>query len=232
MDEEVVSLLLDTEQELVAAAAIDDRRLVIAGPGTGKTQTLASLVENLVVDEELDTVSELLILSFSNAAVHAVDARLRARDVPPVHVRTIDSLASVIVSDAGEDPSTMSFDQRVKRATQILDGGEWDALEDVLHLVVDEVQDVVGVRADFLLALLEALPEEAGFAFLGDPAQAIYDFQIDAEKGSGTTCADLIVGAKEAGAETVVLAGQYRARGVDVTAILEHRSADGQSTLR
>lgn len=123
----------------------------------------------------------------------------------------------------------MSFDQRVKRATQILDDDDWDAVEDVLHLVVDEVQDVVGVRADFLLALVRALPEEAGFTFLGDPAQAIYDFQIDPGRGSGTTCADLIAGAENAGAAVVVLRGQYRARGPDVVAILEHRSPDGRS---
>ena len=42
-------------------------------------------------------------------------------------------------------------------------------------MFVDEIQDLVGVRASLVRAILEQLP---GFTLLGDPAQAIYDHQV------------------------------------------------------
>lgn len=222
-----MNVLLDEHQAQVSEATPEKRQLIVAGPGSGKTQTLSALVENLVLDEGLDTVVELLVLSFSNAAVHAVDARLRARDVPPVQVRTIDSLASIIIADLGEDPSLLSFDARVRRATVLLRERAWSGADDLLHVVVDEVQDVVGLRADFLMELVTALPEDSGFTFFGDPAQAIYDFQIDDHSGSTTTCQELLARAKELGAATIVLHGQYRASGADVLAAVKLRSQDG-----
>lgn len=215
----MTSVLLDPEQGEVATADASTRQVVIAGPGAGKTQVVSALVENLILDERVDPVHGLLVLSFSNAAVHAVDGRLRARDVPPVHVRTIDSLASRIVSEFSEgEVGALAFDERIIRATQLIRGGEWCDADDLEHVVVDEVQDVVGVRADFLLALMDALPEDAGLTFLGDPAQAIYDFQIEQEGESATTSAQLLERARTVGARTIVLKGQYRATTRDARA--------------
>ena len=52
-------------------------------------------------------------------------------------------------------------------------------LTDVRHLIVDEVQDLVGVRARLVLAVLATLPPDVGFTLLGDPHQAVYDFQLE-----------------------------------------------------
>lgn len=203
---------LDPGQHDVASVSATARQVVIAGPGAGKTHVVSRLVENLVVEEGVDPVHGLLVLSFSNAAVYAVDARLRAHGVPPAHVRTVDSLAGRIVSEgADDDVAGMTFERRIIRATDLVREHEWPDADDLEHLVVDEVQDVVGVRADFLLALMSEMPEEAGVTLLGDPAQAIYDFQLEQEGESATTSAQLFERARAAGARTVVLEGQYRA---------------------
>ena len=45
------------------------------------------------------------------------------------------------------------------------------------HVVVDELQDLVGDRADLVRAVLELTG--CGFTMLGDPAQGIYNFQLE-----------------------------------------------------
>ena len=227
MDEEVTSVRLDAEQSEVATAEGSTRQVVIAGPGAGKTQVVSALVENLVDVEGVDPVHGVLVLSFSNAAVHSVEARLRARDVPPVQIRTIDSLAlRILREETDQDLAAMTFDERIRAATRILAEDEWRDADELEHLVVDEVQDLVGVRADFLLALMRALPEESGVTLLGDPAQAIYDFQLDQDSESSTTSTQLLDEARAAGARTVVLKGQYRAATRDAKAAAGLR-ADG-----
>lgn len=224
--------VLDDAQATAATIDPDRRQIVLAGPGAGKTQVVSALVENLVLDGQVDPLHGLVVLSFSNAAVHAVDARLRARDVPPVTVRTIDSLAARIVGEAGdEDLSGMGFDARIERAARLIREGEWADCEDLEHVVIDEVQDVVGPRADFAEALLTALPADAGFTLLGDPAQAIYDFQLHDDENppaSTTTSATLLEGARRLGATTVALTGQYRAQTRDAVGAAALRAPSGE----
>ncbi|KGN30535.1 hypothetical protein N802_06880 [Knoellia sinensis KCTC 19936] len=224
--------VLDHAQSTAAAVDPDQRQIVLAGPGAGKTQVVSALVENLVLDAQVDPLHGLLVLSFSNAAVHAVDARLRARDVPPVSVRTIDSLAARIVGDAGDDDlAQMGFDARIARATELIREDEWQDCEDLEHVVIDEVQDVVGPRADFAAALIRALPADAGFTLLGDPAQAIYDFQLregEDSRPSSTTSSDLLDAARALGAATVALTGQYRAQSRDALGAAALRLPSGE----
>ncbi len=218
MDQALNDIDLDDDQLSVATSAASVRQVVIAGPGAGKTHVVSRLVENLIFDEGIDPVRGLLVLSFSNAAVHAVHARLKAHDVPPVQVRTIDSLAgSILRRYAEDDLAGASFEARIVGATSVLRRGEWDEGEDIEHVVVDEVQDVVGARADFVLAIIDAISQEAGVTLLGDPAQAIYDFQL-ADEGGGTTASQLLDHVRAGGARTVELSGQYRARSRDAQA--------------
>lgn len=203
---------LDESQRVAAEASPETRQIVLAGPGSGKTEVVAALVAGLVVEHEVDPETELVVISFSRAAVRAVTRRLKDGDVSAsAAVRTLDALAAQIVleSDAG-DVATMSFDRRIEVATAALRRGDWGAIEDLRHLVVDEVQDVVALRAEFLLALVSSLQGRSGFTLLGDPAQAIYDFQLrSAEDLAG---ADLLRQASAAGAvRTVTLTGSYRA---------------------
>ncbi|MFF0903448.1 UNVERIFIED_CONTAM: AAA family ATPase [Kocuria sp. CPCC 205316] len=215
---------LDESQVLAIKIAPEHRQIVIAGPGSGKTEVVSALVEHLVVDEDVDPADGILVISFSNAAVHTVDGRLRSRGIAPVTVQTMDSLASEILMAADDvEIDSLTFDRRIELAVRLL--RESDAaverFANVEHLIVDEVQDVVGIRADFLLAIVDVLPEETGLSLLGDPAQGIYDFQIRPERGkkkpiSATTSQDLLQRlSRMDGVERKRLTGQYRAASDD-----------------
>lgn len=45
-------------------------------------------------------------------------------------------------------------------------------------MVIDEVQDLVGVRREMVEALLDRFKENSGFTLVGDSAQAVYGFQV------------------------------------------------------
>lgn len=170
---------LDESQSHVAEADADTRQLVIAGAGQGKTEVVAARLSHLIVEEGLSASLEMLVLSFSRAAVHAVKARLSERDSVEVNVRTFDSFAGQILLDTGEEPAG-SFESRIRQATRVLTDADepLDLVADLRHLVIDEVQDLVGDRAEFVLAILDHLDTEAGFTVLGDPLQGIYDFAL------------------------------------------------------
>lgn len=216
---------LDLSQQAAASIDASGRQVVIAGPGSGKTEVVSALVEHLVVNEELDPEFSLLVLSFSRAAVHAVTRRLHAADVQAAaSVRTLDSLAQRIVREAYDEDTSgpRMFDRRIERAGQALRSEAWRGIEELEHLVIDEVQDVVGIRAEFVLALLAALPDATGFTLLGDPAQAIYDFQLTREHS--TTSNDLIARVEAMpGVVRRELFGSYRAGTRDAAAAVALR---------
>ena len=204
---------LDASQTAAVEVEPETRQIVIAGPGSGKTEVVAALLQHHATANGVDPADELLVLSFSRAAVHAVTRRLRdsaSVTVAPT-VRTLDSLAVDILADDRREYEHLAFDDRIVAATSVVRANRWHAGDTLLHVVVDEVQDVVGLRADFLLALLRALPSDAGFTLLGDPAQAIYDFQLDGR--STTTSTDLILRAADLGdVRHKELTEQYRAQ--------------------
>ena len=222
---------LDASQELASHVPVDERQIVIAGPGSGKTQVVSALVEHLVHDEGIDPTYGVLVISFSNAAVHAVDARLRARGIPPVQVQTLDSLAAGLVREESDaDVGALSFDGRVRLADSLLRKSGWYRLETLDHVIVDEFQDIVGDRADFLLRLLTSLPQGSGFTMLGDPAQGIYDFQLrestGPSDGSATTSSDLLDAVRRlGGVSTRELTGQHRAQSREAKSAAELRSS-------
>ena len=207
-----MTVQLDASQVSAVQVEPETRQIVIAGPGSGKTEVVAALLHHHATANGVDPVDELLVLSFSRAAVHAVTRRLRESEsvtVAPA-VRTLDSLAVEILADGGREHEGLTFDDRIAAATTMVGAEGWHALDELRHIVVDEVQDVVGLRADFLLALLRALPSDAGFTLLGDPAQAIYDFQLD--RRSTTTSTDLMRRAADLGdVRHKELTEQYRA---------------------
>lgn len=208
-----VEPVLDQEQSRVAAAGADARLLVVAGAGQGKTEVVTRRIDHLVRSEDLIPSEEILVLSFSRAAVHAVRTRLDRRDVAAPNVRTFDSFAGLLLLEAGIEPEG-SFNDRIRRATRLLhEAAEAPyPVPEIRHLILDEVQDLVGDRADFVLAILRWLEPDAGLTALGDPLQAVYDFQLD-ESLSRTTSSDVfqaLVG--EFGCTEVRFRKNYRAR--------------------
>ncbi|MEX5260973.1 UvrD-helicase domain-containing protein [Kocuria sp. CPCC 205263] len=228
------NVVLDESQLAAVEVEADEKQIVIAGPGSGKTEVVSALVEHLVTEEDVDPTDGILVISFSNAAVHTVDARLRARGIAPVTVQTMDSLAGEILAATDDvEVETLDFDKRIDRAVRLLreDDESTERFADIEHLIVDEVQDVVGIRADFLMAIIDSLPEDGGVSLLGDPAQGIYDFQLRSPtKGrkplSAMTFQELLHRvSQESAFETKELAGQYRAISDDARDVAILRTA-------
>jgi DNA helicase II / ATP-dependent DNA helicase PcrA len=183
-------------QKKIITTFPDKRLIVKAGPGTGKTWSLIERIKYLVNNEDLEPATEILILSFSVAAVqeikkrlaHAVEKEGYDDELLYVSIRTFDSFASYFMYslDPDEDLDKLDYDQRIQKATEIIlkNSSAKKRLQRLRHVMVDEVQDLVSVRADFTLAILEVAG--SGFTLFGDPAQAVYNFLIG-EDASGLT---------------------------------------------
>lgn len=236
MTSSTVALELDNAQLRVAEAEGDSRQIVIAGAGQGKTEVVAARLAYLISDEGFSASLEVLVLSFSRAAVHAVRTRLSDRDGAEVNVRTFDSFAGQILLEAGVEP-TGDFASRIRRATRVLREADEtpDLIADLRHIVIDEVQDLVGDRAEFVLAILEILDDDAGFTVLGDPLQGIYDFVLD-DSESRMTFDGFFEKLREYDADQVSLERNYRARGEDCLRVaelaVELRKLDGEAALK
>ena len=174
---------LTHEQRAVTNQPADARVLVTAGPGTGKTHVLVGRIARLIEAHDLAPGSELLLLTFSRAAVGELKRRVRATggDVAFVRAVTFDSFATRLLHE--HDPSgswaSLGYDGRIDRATRLLetDSEARRTVAAYRHVLVDELQDVVGVRDAFLREILAAA--SGGWTLLGDPAQGIYNFQLD-----------------------------------------------------
>jgi DNA helicase-2/ATP-dependent DNA helicase PcrA len=215
---------LDNEQRRVAQAPAEERLCVTAGPGSGKTETVSARIQYLLEAENLSG-NEVLVISFSRAAVEAIQRRQRLNGARSwVWVTTLDSLATRILSDTEVDVTGLGFDTRIKRLAQLLANDEIeDPLPDVRHVIIDEAQDVVGVRAALVRLLLESLPEDVGFTMLGDPRQGIYDFQLEENFDDPNL---LLQAAQDLHAVDVELRGQYRAQTDDARLAMTLRGTD------
>lgn len=195
------SFALTPEQNGVVTASCEKKILVTAGPGTGKTHTLIARLQHLA-EQGHAMASEVLVLSFSRAAVRVVRDRVRGASEESPEVRfvraaTFDSFATQLLSRFDPDGTWTGavYDQRIEAATGLLndhnreEGQEArDFLAGFSHILIDEVQDLVGVRDRFVRAILETASRgDGGWTVFGDPAQAIYNFSLEGqERASGS----------------------------------------------
>lgn len=175
---------LDEYQLRVIAGGISERRIVVAGPGTGKTATSVALIEEFARSSNEGVV---LFLSFSRSAMRAAFAAFgeQISDVPiDVHAMTLDSLAWQLTDQEspGEDHRPPNFDEVVRSAEVKLNSAYEGEVDEVVHLIVDEAQDMSAPRRALLGALIDRLPEHAGVTIFGDPLQSIYEF-FDGDHG-------------------------------------------------
>ncbi|MGC0331748.1 superfamily I DNA/RNA helicase [Streptomyces sp. SAI-170] len=179
---------LTDEQRAVVDLPWDTRLLVTAGAGSGKTHTVVRRLDALVGHEDPEEAleaGEILVLSFSRAAVRELRDRIarhgdRARRV---RVQTFDSWAYQLLASAypDEEWTARGFDERIRAATDAIMKGAVEAgeLGGPSHVVIDEAQDLVGDRRDLVETLLDRFQRSCGFTVVGDSAQGIYGFQID-----------------------------------------------------
>lgn len=183
----------DLDQRAVIDAAPGERLLVTAKPGTGKTAIASARVVKLLAEDDVPS-SGILVVSFTRTAVFEIKTRIQQQldqselDLSDgADIRTIDSLAWHINALADRETSK-DHEANIKHATLCLENGVLeveDWLADLRHLIVDEAQDIVGERHRFIQTLVEALGGSAGVTILGDPHQAIYDWQADEPRVAG-----------------------------------------------
>lgn len=187
----------DDRQRTVIEAPRDARLLVDAGPGTGKTAVACRRVAWLI-DECGVSPSNVWLVSFTRTAVKEIRNRIRhylqdPADVFSIKVATIDSHAWAIHSGFDANASlTGSYEENIERVSEMIreNDGVFEYLADVEHLVVDEAQDIVGVRADLLMEMIRTLPAGCGVTVFADEAQAIYGF-VDEDGRSGEPAGQL-----------------------------------------
>ena len=191
----------DDEQDrrAIRAAGAAKRMLVAAGPGTGKTEIAALRMADLLRSGL--SPGQILVLSFSRSAVRTLTRRLSRiagsedsvlEELRHVSIRTFDSWAFRLLRLLGLPASKLlsrGHDENISELTRFIGSSQRDAVRGVIgsrrHLIVDEFQDLPGVRGELVLALLDLLAPPrrpgAGFTILGDPAQAIYGFAVQEE---------------------------------------------------
>lgn len=208
----------DDSQRHVLAGEVGARRVVVAGPGAGKTATSVALIRQIDAEHSLPGGSQILFVSFSRAAVKAAleafgDGSAEYRGT--VSAMTLDSLAWQLTgADCRPDgPSASDFDDTVRLAVKQLESEYDGEFDEVIHLIVDEAQDLSRDRRDLLCAVIDRLPEDAGVTIFGDPLQAIYDF-LDGDVKSAQSSWDALLKdlRKRSITETLTLDGEYRAR--------------------
>ena len=183
----------DLEQLEVILDAPDSWQLVVAGPGAGKSAVACQRIASLV-DDGIEP-SRILLVSFTRTAVAELRHRIvsyaakgdRARGV---RISTIDSNAWSLRAGFEAEPSMDegSYDLNISRSLDLFrnkDPDLLDFMDRVEHLIIDEAQDVVGIRADLVIAMLRTLSQECGVTILADPAQAIYGFTTDDREENG-----------------------------------------------
>jgi superfamily I DNA/RNA helicase len=178
---------LTDEQRVVVEQPWDARVLVTAGAGAGKTHTLVRRLDALCGQENPDEAleaAEILVLTFSRAAARELRERIdrhgeRARRV---RAQTFDAWAYGVLLQTQPDGewSAAGFDERITAAAQAIERGVLEAGDAIppAHVVIDEVQDLLGSRRELVEALLDRYQDSCGFTVVGDAAQSVYGFQI------------------------------------------------------
>ena len=182
----------DQSQREVIGASANDRLLVGAGPGTGKTAVACGRVSQLIDQEDLEP-SRIWLISFTRTAVREIRDRIAeyledATAAYAVKIATLDSHAWTIHS--GFDARSIfpvSYEENIQGMLTLLrtDENVADYVESVEHLVVDEAQDIVGIRAEFVIEIIRKLSSSSGVTVFADEAQAIYGFADDREVREG-----------------------------------------------
>ena len=185
----------DIEQLEVIIEPPSSWQLVSAGPGAGKSAVACQRVAYLI--DEGVPASRILLISFTRTAVAELRDRIVSYAVAGDEARrarisTIDSHAWQLRAGFDDNPlrssvAQGSYDVNIAEATEMLRQGNPELrefLEALEHLIIDEAQDIMGVRAEFILQLLRTLAPGCGVTILADPAQAIYGFTTDDEEST------------------------------------------------
>lgn len=184
----------DSDQIAVITAPPEDRLIVDAGPGTGKTAVACARIAHLI-GQGVEP-SNVWLLSFTRTAVAEIRQRIRSladdeARAAAVRISTLDSKAWHLrdFDLTGRDKIFSGYDENIEAVIGLLRSDDYEIreyFETIEHLIVDEAQDVVGIRAELIESIIELLADDCGITVFTDDAQAIYGFSEDDSVDAGT----------------------------------------------
>jgi ATP-dependent DNA helicase RecQ len=194
----IVEALGNPAQTEIVAAPEEGNRLVLAGPGAGKTRVVVHRCAYLLRVRRVDPRA-ILVVCFNRHAALELRRRLVAlvgEDARGVTVQTYHGLAMVLTGCSFSErlakgaEAALDLGALIPRACALLEGRteipgiEPDALRDRLlagyrHILVDEYQDIDGDQYRLISALAGRTRDEAKLTVLavGDDDQNIYAFR-------------------------------------------------------
>lgn len=182
---------LSTPQRLVVADDDDLNRLVLAGPGSGKTRVIVHRIAYLLRVRRVPA-SSIVALTFNRHAANEIKARLVklvGADAFGVNVMTYHRMAMRLTGTRftrGQAVEAGTLAQVLDEAVELLEGkrqveGEDDLREQLLrgyrYILVDEYQDIDETQYRLISALAGRNAEEEGrpcILAVGDDDQNIY----------------------------------------------------------
>jgi len=216
----------DREQKKVIQSPVDERILVDAGPGTGKTAVACGRVAWLIDEGGISSVN-IWLISFTRTAVQEMRNRIEEYlknpiDAYSIKIATLDSHAWMIHSGFDSNAKLLgsSYDDNILEITNKIKKDESEEISDYLHkvehIIIDEGQDIIGIRADLVLEIIGKLSKQCGITIFSDIAQSIYSFSIDEESvgfdGSKSTLLDKIADKFNGNFRTIHLTKLFRAQ--------------------
>lgn len=169
---------LNDEQKAIFEDKTSDAILALAGPGSGKTKTLAHKIASLITIEN-NKPEYFLMLAHSRVAVSEFRDRLRGivgNLAYSVDIYTFHAYAAHIVGKKMGDKTSVK--DIIESATQMLNNKEI-VIPLKSMLVLDEYQDVGKKTYEFIQAVYAAMPKEKKIIAVGDDDQCINDFGDD-----------------------------------------------------
>jgi len=200
----IVDSLRHPLQQRIVAEKPDANRLILAGPGSGKTRVIVHRVAYLarVLREP---ASSIIVLAFNRGAAWEIRHRLRSligAEAGAVTVLTYHALAlrltgtslAALAENSGEEPARQGLDQILDEAVALLQGktapggvdGEGDELRERLlagyrYILVDEYQDIDQRQYELISALAGRQTQDSDARLtvlaVGDDDQNIYTFR-------------------------------------------------------
>ena len=184
------------EQLNVIKSDPDERIIVEAGPGTGKTAVACARVAYLIDQKNLSP-SKIWLFSFTRTAVKEIRDRIQnyitdKDSALAVKITTLDSQIWYLRQGFDEQDIKQllkSYEANIQRIIDLLkndDDNLLNFLEEIEHIIIDEVQDFVGIRSELLSNLIKKLHSLCGVTVFTDSAQAIYGFTDEDGHGASS----------------------------------------------
>lgn len=152
----------------IVRANVNDHILVNASSVSGKTFTLIKKLEHIIENNLIKDLSKILVLCYAKSTQNYIITSLPEKG-KQIKVCTLDSYATQLLSQIGEEFYELSYDERVELFNNKIT--ELD-FSDIQLVMIDELQDLQNGRAMMILNILKKI--NCGSFLLGDKCQALY----------------------------------------------------------